>query len=85
MKTRPRPKTKLPKLVEIFPDMYQNLFFGDISWKPLKISEKGVHMPAFSKYSFITPLVDSVNPEFASSDSKNEGTKANNFFVLTWG
>ena len=31
MKTRPRPKTKLPKYVEIVPDMYTNLLFGDIS------------------------------------------------------
>ena len=55
MKTRPRPKTKLLKLVEIVPDMYPDLLFGDVSWNPLKISEKGVHRPAFSKYSFITP------------------------------
>ena len=41
MKTRPRPITKLPKLVEIVPDMYPDLIFGDMSWKPLKISEKG--------------------------------------------
>ena len=26
MKTRPKPKTKLPKLVEIVPDMYPDLF-----------------------------------------------------------
>ena len=48
-------KTKLPKLVEIVWDMYPDLFFGEMSWKPLKISEKGVHRPVFSKYSFITP------------------------------
>ena len=35
--------------------MYSHLFFSDMSWKPLKISEKGVHRPAFSKYSLITP------------------------------
>ena len=52
---RPLPKTKLPKLVEIVPDMYPDLLFVDMSRKPLKISEKGVHMPPFSKYSFITP------------------------------
>ena len=55
MKTRPRPKTKLPTLVEIVLDMYPDLLFGDMSGKPLKISEKGVHRPAFSKYSVITP------------------------------
>ena len=33
--------------------MYPDLFLGDMSWKPLKISEKRVHRPAFSKYSFI--------------------------------
>ena len=55
MKNRPRPKTKLPKLVEIVPDMYPDLLLGDISCKPLKISEKGVNKPAFSNYSFITP------------------------------
>ena len=27
MKIRPRPKTKLPKPVEIVPDMYPDLFF----------------------------------------------------------
>ena len=31
VKTRPRPKTKLPKLVEIDPDTYPNLLFGDMS------------------------------------------------------
>ena len=31
MKIRPRPKTKLPKLVEIVPDMYPDLLFGDMS------------------------------------------------------
>ena len=31
VKTRPRPKTKLPKLVEIVPDMYPDLLFGDMS------------------------------------------------------
>ena len=31
MKTRPKPKTKLPKLVEIVPDMYPDLLFGDMS------------------------------------------------------
>ena len=55
MNIRPRPKTKLPKLVEIVLNMYPDLLFGDMSWKPLKISEKGVHRPSFSKYSFITP------------------------------
>ena len=30
VKTRPRPKTKLPKLVEIVPDMYPDLLFGDM-------------------------------------------------------
>ena len=33
MKTRPRPKTKLPKVVEIVPDMYPDLLFGDMSRK----------------------------------------------------
>ena len=55
VKTRPRPKTKLPKLVKIVPDMYPDLFFGDMSRKPLKVSEKLVHRPAFSKDLFITP------------------------------
>ena len=55
MKTRPRPKTKLPKLVEIVPDMYPDLLFDNMSCNPLQISEKGVHRPVFSKYSFITP------------------------------
>ena len=40
LKTRPRPKTKLPKLVEIVPDMYPDVLFGDMSWKPLEISKK---------------------------------------------
>ena len=31
MKTQPRPKTKLPKLVEIVPDMYPDLVFGGMS------------------------------------------------------
>ena len=31
MKTRPTPKIKLPKLVEIVPDMYPDLLFGDMS------------------------------------------------------
>ena len=31
MKTTPRPKTKLPKLAEIVPDMYPDLLFGDMS------------------------------------------------------
>ena len=48
MKTRPRPEKKLPKLVEIVPDMYPDLLFGDVSLKPSKNREKGVHMPAFS-------------------------------------
>ena len=34
MKTRPRPKTKLPKLVKIVPEMYPDLLFGDMSKKP---------------------------------------------------
>ena len=55
MKSRARPKTKLPKLVEMVPDMYPDLFFGDMFGKPLQISEKGVHRPAFFKYSCITP------------------------------
>ena len=38
MKTRPKPKTKLPKLMEIVPDMYPGLFC-DMSCKPFKISE----------------------------------------------
>jgi len=45
VKTRPRPKQKLPKLVEIVPDMYPDLFFGDMSSKP--IIEKVVHRPFF--------------------------------------
>ena len=54
MKTSPRAKTKL--LVEIVPDMYLDLFVCEMSWKPPKISEKGVHRPTFflSKYSLIT-------------------------------
>ena len=40
MKTRSRPKTKLPKLVEIVPDMYPDLIFGDMSLKPKKKSVK---------------------------------------------
>ena len=51
LKTRPRPKTKLPKLVEIVPDMYPDLLLKTFK----KISEKGVHRPAFSNYLFITP------------------------------
>ena len=31
VKTRPGPKTKLPKLVEIVLDMYPDLLFGDMS------------------------------------------------------
>ena len=31
MKTRHRAETKLPKLVEIVPDMYPDLRFGDMS------------------------------------------------------
>ena len=31
MKTRPRPKTKLPKIVDIVPDMHPDLLFGDMS------------------------------------------------------
>ena len=54
MKSKRRPQTKLPKLVEIVSDMYPDHFFGDMSWKPLRFSEKGVHWPAFSNYSFIT-------------------------------
>jgi hypothetical protein len=41
--------------VEIVPDMYPYLLFGDVPWKPLKITEQGVHWPAFSKYSCLTP------------------------------
>ena len=41
--------------MEIVQDMYPDLYFGDMSGKPCKISEKGVHRPAFSMYSFITP------------------------------
>ena len=55
MKTIPRPKTKLSKIVKIVPDMYPDLLFCDISCKYLKISEKVVHRPAFSKDLFITP------------------------------
>ena len=54
MKTWPRPKTKLLKLVEIVPDMYPDLFFSGMSWKPLEITEKWVHRPAFFKDSFRT-------------------------------
>ena len=43
MKTRPRFKTKLPKFVEIVPDMYPDLLFGDMPENLTKISEKGVH------------------------------------------
>ena len=32
VKTRARPKTKLPKLVEIVPDMYPDLFFLLLFW-----------------------------------------------------
>ena len=35
--------------------MYPDLLFGGMSLKPLKISEKRVHRPVFSKYSFINP------------------------------
>ena len=35
--------------------MYPDLRFIDMFGKPLKICEKGGHMPAFSKYSFIIP------------------------------
>ena len=31
VKTKPRPKTKLAKLVEIVPNMYPDLLFGDMS------------------------------------------------------
>ena len=41
MKTRPRAKIKLPKLVEIVPDMYSDLLFGDMSWKPKKSVKTG--------------------------------------------
>ena len=54
MKTRPSPKTKLPKLVESVPDMYSGLPFWDMSLKPLTISEKVFYLPAFSKDSLIT-------------------------------
>ena len=56
MKTRPKPPPKKPKHVKIVPDMNPDLIFGDMSWKPLNISEKRVHRPALSKYSFITPI-----------------------------
>ena len=36
MKTRLRPKTKLPKLVENVPDMYLGFLFYDMSYEPLK-------------------------------------------------
>ena len=55
MKTIPRPKTKLPKLMEIVPDMYSDLLFVICLVNLLKISEKVVHRPAFSKDLFITP------------------------------
>ena len=51
MKTRPRPITKSPKLVQIVPT---DLLFCDMSYKPLKISERGVQRPAFSNNSFKT-------------------------------
>ena len=55
MKIRLTPQTKLPKLVESVPYMYPGLLFCDMSGKPLEISEKVVHRPAFSKDSLITP------------------------------
>ena len=54
MKTRPRPKNKLPKHGVIVPDMYPDLLFCDMSCQPIKISEKVFHRPAFSKDLFIT-------------------------------
>ena len=48
MKTR-------PKLVEIVPDMYPDLLFWDMSFKPQKINEKVLHYLAFYKDSFLTP------------------------------
>ena len=55
METRHRPKAKLPKHLEIVPDMYTDLLFCDMSYKPLKIRKKVVHRPAFFKDLFITP------------------------------
>ena len=55
MKIRPRPKTKLPTLVEIVCDMYPDLPFCDMSCKPSTIGEKVVHRPAFSNDLLITP------------------------------
>ena len=51
MKIRPRHKTKLPKLVEIVPDIYSDLC--DMSCKPLKISEKLVQLSAIFEDLFI--------------------------------
>ena len=47
MKTRPRPQKKKPKLVEIVLEMYPDLFFGEMSQKPWKISEKGGSQACF--------------------------------------
>ena len=40
MKTKHRPKTKIPKIVKIVPDKYPNFLFPDTSLKTIKISEK---------------------------------------------
>ena len=49
IKSRPRPKTKLPTLVETVPDMYPDLPFCDMSCKSLKIREEVVHQRPFKR------------------------------------
>ena len=47
MKTKPRPKTKIPKHMKDVPDMYPDFLFPDTSFKPVKNSEKVVRRQRF--------------------------------------
>ena len=53
MKTRPRPKTKLPKLVEIVPNMYPDFFLVTCLENLEKLVKNGFTGLLFSMYSFI--------------------------------
>ena len=57
MQIRPRPKTKLPKLVEIGPDIYPDLLFvtGLVNLIFFLNCEKVVHRPPFFKDVLIIP------------------------------
>ena len=44
MKTKPRPKTKIPKHMKDVPDMYPDFLFPDTSLKPFKINEKVAYL-----------------------------------------